>query len=201
MSGLKHFSISLITLLLFSGIALAAPAARAQTSSNDSTTTANSLADQFKLDAHQKLQTARQNAQVKTAAARQKACVARKAALTIRMNNAVRQAKHHKEVFDNIYTKVKNFYTTKQLNVADYSTLTANVDKAQADAQTQIDALSALNVSVDCTSQTVADSVDAFGQAVKTTHDSLKVYRASLTELINSLKGASTGSSANSTNQ
>jgi ribosomal 50S subunit-associated protein YjgA (DUF615 family) len=224
MNILKRFSISLLTLMLFSGVALVAPASArdgsasgsgdknevatssdSSSTSNDSTattdetTSSNDLTEQFKEQAHAKLQTTRQNGKQHTEAERAKACTARKTELTRRMSQAVTQAKKHKAVFDNIYTKVKGFYVTKQLNVTNYDTLTAAVDKAQASAQTNIDALQSLNVSVDCTSQTVADSVSAFQQAVGTTRDSLKSYRAALVDLINSLKGASTGTTDNST--
>jgi hypothetical protein len=124
------------------------------------------------------------------------------------MANAVRQAQNHKAVFDKIYTRVKTFHDTKNLDVPNYDTLVANVDTAQADAAASITALQQLDVSVDCTSQTVADSVSTFQQAVKNTRDSLKAYRASITDLITALKGASTStdktsdtSTDNQTNQ
>lgn len=221
MSSIKRFLLSLAALLLFSGVALSAPAAaHASTSgsSDDSTTTESvdshttdlvsdnhvseqtqELANQFKEQAKEKVQTAKQNAKEQTQAHRQQSCEARKANLTKRMSNAVAQSEKHKAVFDKIYTRVKDFHDTKQLNVADYAALTAKVDTAQTNAQNSIDALKALDVNVDCTSQTVADSVSAFQQAVKSTRDSLKAYRSSITDLIKSLKGASTGAGSNST--
>src|SRR5207237_372867 len=131
---------------------------------NTSTTTENetkdtTLSEQFKEQAKENLQAARQNTKEQTKEHRQQACEARKTNLTKRMNNAVAQAEKHKAVFDKIYTRVQDFYTAKQLNVTDYATLTAKVNTAQAAAQTSINALTDLDVSVDCTSQTVADSV------------------------------------------
>jgi hypothetical protein len=109
------------------------------------------------------------------------------------MSRAVTQAQKHKQVFDMIYTRVQDFYTNKKLNVSDYDSLKAKVDAAQADAAASIQALQDTDVTVDCTSSTVADSVSAFQTAVGDTRDSLKAYRAALVDLINSLKGASTG--------
>ena len=210
MNTLKRFLISLSALLLFSGVAMVAPAAARgasadntiadDNSSSTTTTTGNNLAEQFKEQAREKLQAARQNIKEQTEAHREQACTARKANLTKRMSNAVAQAEKHKAVFDKIYARVKDFYTNKKLNVPDYATLTAAVDTAGTNAQSSIDALKALDVNVDCTSQTVASSVSAFQQAVGNTRDSLKAYRAAIVDLINSLKGASTGTDNSSTN-
>jgi hypothetical protein len=217
MNQLKRLILSLAALLLFTGVAMVAPAAARgtddaannsstepvvaddSTAGNTSDSEATNLAEQFKQQAQEKLQLARQDHNLATEVVREKACLARKASLTNRMSNAVNQAKRHKAVFDNIYGRVKEFYTTKHLNVPNYSSLTAAVDTAQADAQTKIDALASLNVNVDCSSQTVADSISAFQQAESASRDSLKAYRAALTDLINSLKGASTGADQNST--
>jgi hypothetical protein len=204
MNKLKRLLLSLAALLLFSGIAIAAPvAARDRNALADdtssSTTTdnqSNDLAQQFKEQAKAKLEAARQNAKEQTEAHREHACTARKAALEHRMSRAVTQAKKHKAVFDKIYAKVKDFYTNKNLNVPDYASLTAAVDTAGTNAQTSIDALAALDVNVDCTSQTVASSVSAFQQAVSNTRDSLKAYRKTITGLTSSLKGASTGTNS-----
>jgi hypothetical protein len=219
MNRAKRFVLSLSTLLLVSGVALAAPvAAHATTGSDDSTTGtetqtevethANSLAEQFREAAKGDLAAKKAQVKEQTQEHRQTACEARKTNLTKRMANAVRQAQNHKAVFDKIYTRVKTFHDTKNLDVPNYDTLVANVDTAQADAAASITALQQLDVSVDCTSQTVADSVSTFQQAVKNTRDSLKAYRASITDLITALKGASTStdktsdtSTDNQTNQ
>lgn len=210
MKSLKRLSLSFVLLLLFSGVSLALPpAARGQsgaaTDSSDTTTAqaesrGMSLAEQFRAQAKARMQAARENSKNRTEAQRQRACTARKAALTRRMNNAVSQANKHKAVFDKIYTRVKDFYTTKNLNVADYDTLTTTANNAQTNAQASIDALQSLNIAPDCSSETVADGVSAFQAAVKSTRDSLKSYRTALVDLINSLKGASTEASTTPTN-
>lgn len=224
MNTLKRFTLSLAALLLFSGVAMVAPVSARDGSSgsdinqsSDNTNTGeipsststdkestnpetNDLKEQFREQAQQKLEALKQNVKQHTQAQREKACDARKTSLTKRMNNAVEQAKRHKAVFDKIYTHVTDFVTQKQLTVTDYATLTANVDTAQANAQKNIDALSALDVNVDCTSQTVAQSVGTFRQAVQSARDSLKSYRTAIVSLITSVKGAST-SSTNSTTE
>jgi len=228
MKTFKRFIFSLSTLILFSGVALTVPVSARDgtsgsndvaetsnttttTSSSDSTTGtetqteveshSNTLSEQFKSKAAADLAEKKTKVKEHTALERQKSCEARKTSLDKRMSNAVRQAQNHKEVFDKIYTRVKDFYTTKNLNIANYDTLTVSVDKAQADAAASIMALQGLDISVDCSSQTVAGSVSTFQQAVKTTRDSLKTYRSSLVDLIKAIKGASSGTdSGTSTN-
>lgn len=205
MLALKRILLSSTVLLMFSAVSFAMPvAAHGQSGADsDSSQTQNqglSLAEQFKEKAKERMQTARQNAKERTQAQRERACTARKAALTRRMDNAVARAKNHKAVFDKIYTRVQNFYTAKKLNVADYSTLTAAANTAQTATQTNIDALQALDITPDCSSQTVADGVSAFQQAVGSTRDSLKSYRSALVNLINSLKGASTSTTNSAAN-
>lgn len=229
MNKAKRFVFSLSTLILFSGMALAAAPVYAEhggpggsddtvlsATSDDSTTGtqtetevenhAHDLVEQFRIQAQDKV--AQKKAQVKeqTQEHRQQACEARKSNLTKRMTNAVSQAERHKTVFDKIYTRVQDFYVNKNLNVSDYSSLKAKVDSAQAAAAASIEALKTTDVSVDCASSTVAQSVSTFQTAVGDTRDSLKSYRAALVDLINSLKGASTSTTktdqnTNTTNQ
>jgi hypothetical protein len=162
---------------------------------------ASTLRDQFKSLAQQDL--AQRKTQVKehTEAEREKFCDNRKDNMTNRMSNAVKNAQAHKAVFDKIYTRVKAFHDSKNLDVANYDALVAAADKAQSDAAASISALQGLNVPVDCTSQTVVDNVSSFQQAVKATRDSLKTYRSAITDLISTLKGASTSTNTNSSNQ
>jgi hypothetical protein len=174
------------------------------TSSSTSTDTENetevetehsqTLREQFKqmakTEVHAKMQ---DKAKVHTAEQIQKSCEARKTNLTKRMSNSVAAAERHKAVFDKIYTRVQDFYTTKKLNVTNYDTLKASVDTAQQDAADQIAALKALDVTVDCTqTDSLATNISAFQAAVKSTRDSLKTYRKAIVDLITQIHGAST---------
>jgi TolA-binding protein len=165
MKTAKRLILSLSALLLISGVALTVPVsardgtsghADAETSTTGTETQteieshASTLKEQFRDMAQTDL--AQKKTQIKehTQQERQTACEARKTNLTKRMANAVRQAQNHKAVFDKIYTRVKDFHDSKNLSVANYDTLVANVDKAQADAAASISALQSLDVSVDC---------------------------------------------------
>jgi hypothetical protein len=216
MTKIKRLWISLAALLLFSCLAVVAPVSAREVqegSSDKPNVTANpprfavpepeksnshDMAEQFKAQAEQKVQEDRQKIKEQTQAEREKSCSARKTSLTHRMSRAVSQAKGHKDVFDKIYAKVKAFHDNKQLNVTNYDALVNDANLAQTNAQASIDTLSSLDVTVDCSSETVATSVAAFQQAVKNTRDSLKAYRSAIGDVIKAAKTAA--QSANSTN-
>jgi|GEM_PF-2121088 len=165
-----------------------------ETENEQETEHSQSLREQFKEQARTKVQSeVKAKVQQKTQAQKQQACTARKTNLQNRLNNATSAAQRHKDTFDNIYTKIKNFYTNKKLNVANYNTLTTAADKAQQDAADQIAALKGLDITVDCTqADSLATNLTAFQTAEKSTRDSLKSYRKSLVDIITALHGAST---------
>jgi chromosome segregation ATPase len=220
MHRIKRFALSLAILMFSSGMAITVPVyahegdnSGSGDSSQSSDDTANheqskteienhahDLAEQFRTQAKGELAEKKTKVKTQTQEKRQKSCEARKDSLTKRMDNRVTQAKKHKAVFDKIYARVKTFHDTKQLNVTNYDTLVAAADTAQANAQASIDALQSLDVSVDCTSQNVADSVSAFQQAVKSTRDSLKTYRSAITDVIKAVKTAAGTTEPTSTN-
>lgn len=199
MNSIRRLALSLLAVLLFSGLAMTS-AVSAHAGHAHGLDKSSLLAERFRAGANQLYEKNKTLHSEHTQAQRQKACTARKANLARRMSNAVAQAKRHQAVFDKIYSRVKDFYAAKKLDVADYTALTAKADAAQSDSQAGIDALSALDVNIDCTSQTVVTSVSAFREAVRNARDSIKTYRTALVDLINSLKGASTGTdSSNNT--
>lgn len=213
MNTLKRLKITVLSIILFSGIGFAAPisahaimagetstsnstkadtSATANVDTTDSNTKTTTLREQFRALAQQDLATKKAQVKQQTQADRQKVCEARKTALTARMNLVVKEAQAHKTYFDNVYTKVKAYHDTKKLTVVNYDSLVATVDTDQSNAATSISALQGLDVSVDCTSQTVADSIGTFQQAVKATRDALKTYRTDIIAVITALKAAST---------
>jgi hypothetical protein len=224
----KRLILSMAALLIVCGVSLSGSALAEQGSnsgsgSHDSTKTevtatssttsssgetesetehSQTIREQFKAEARTKVQSeVKAKVQANTQEQRQKACAARKDSLTKRMGNAVTAAQRHKTNFDNIYTKVQNFYTTKKLNVSNYDTLKAAADKAQQDAADQVSALKALEVNVDCMqTDSLATNLTAFQTAVKSTRDSLKTYRKALVDLITALHGASTSANDSSSN-
>jgi hypothetical protein len=166
----------------------------------DDPTASKDLTNQYKQLAQEKINAKKQQIKEHTQAERQKLCQGREKALNRRMGLAVSVAKAHKSFFDKVYTNLKKYHDNKQLNVTNYDSLVAAADQAQANAQASIDALAALDVNVDCASQTVASDVAAYQQAVANTRDSLKDYRSALVDLVKALKLAA-GNSTDNTNR
>jgi hypothetical protein len=171
---------------------------------NETENHAHDLMEQFRQQGQAKVQAeAKDRIKTHTQAQRQQSCSARKASLTKRMNNSVAAAQRHKTVFDNIYTKVKTFKDSKNLTVANYDSLVATVDSAQADSAAKISALQSLDVTIDCTQiDSVTTNVSSFREAVGATRDSLKNYRKALVSLIKAVHGSakSTDTNDSSTN-
>jgi len=155
--------------------------------------------DTLRAQAKSLLQTERQKGKEHSTAQRQKACEAHKAELTKREANYAAAAQRHLNTFNAIFTKVQAFHDSKQLTVANYDTLVATAKTKQAAAQTAVDELKALDVSIDCTQSDPASTVAELKTAVKNARTALQDYRAAIKDVIVALKGASTSATSDST--
>lgn len=142
------------------------------------------LKAQFKKTAQEKNQQTKAEVKEKSAEARKNACEARKDSIEKRLANRVEKAKAHKATFDKVFARVKAFHDEKNLNTPNYDSLVAAADAAAAEAEAQINALDALDGSVDCSQSTVTDSLAAFKEAVTGAKQSLKDYRTAIKNLI-----------------
>jgi len=156
--------------------------------------------DNLKSQAQQLLKTERENSKTRTTALRQKACEDRQKGITARTKAYSNAAEYHLTVFNQIFTKVQAFQTSKQLNVANYDTLVAGVKGKQTAAQSAVDALKALDVQIDCAQPDPAATVATIKQAVTNARTALQAYRDSLKNLIAALKNAATTQSSNAPN-
>lgn len=147
----------------------------------------------FRLKAQEQvkmLEAKKEDAKKRTEEERTKSCEARSAELTKKLNKKVADATKHKAVFDKIYTRVTDFYKTKNLNVAGYDAMVTKVDSAQAAADASIATLKGFDTTVDCTQvDSVATKVAAFQAGLKDTRDALKAYRTAIKDLIVAVKG------------
>lgn len=132
----------------------------------------------------------RETAQTKSQEARTAACERRADKLTSVMSRISAQATKHVGTFDSIYERVQGFYDKGQLTVANYDELNAAVTEAQATAQVEAGALSELNVEIDCEDPDVAGTVAAFRDSTTAAKDALRTYRASIVDLISSLRAS-----------
>ena len=163
--------------------------------SNDSSTTSDSETEtevqHLRTDAKDQLEAERKNGAEHSLLQRQNACKAHETEINNRVTNYAAAAQRHLDVFTGILTKVQNFYTSKGLNVAAYPALLAAAQAKQADAQTAVDALKALDVSIDCTQPDPAQTVATVRAAVKNARTALQAYRAAIKDVIVVLHGAS----------
>ena len=83
--------------------------------------------------------------------------------------------------------------------VANYDTLVATAKTKQAAAQSAVNELKALDVTIDCTQPDPASTVATLKAAVQKARSALQDYRASIKDVVVALKGAST-STSDSTN-
>jgi hypothetical protein len=145
------------------------------------------------------VQTKRANIKQHTVAQKQKACEAHAAEINKRATNYATAAQRHLDVFNKIFTRVQAFETTKQLNVANYDTLVATATTKQTDAQTAVDNLKALDVSIDCTQTDPASTVATLKTTTANARVALQAYRQAIKDVVVALKGASTAQTDKST--
>lgn len=137
------------------------------------------------------LETDRKNGKEQNQQQRQASCKAHQAEINNRVSDYAAAAQRHLTVFEGILTKVQSFYTSKNLSVSNYATLLATAQSKQADAQTAVDALKALDVSIDCTQPDPAQSVATVKTAVSSARTALQAYRTAIKDLIVAIQGAS----------
>lgn len=162
-------------------------------------TTDVSGSDSLRDQAEQLLTTKRAGAKTHSAEQRKKSCEARKAHIQKRADNYATAAQRHLGVFNNIFTKVQAFHDKKQLNVSNYETLVAAAKEKQTTAQTAVDQLKSLDVSIDCAQSDPATTVATLKTATKNARLALQEYRKSIKDVVVALKGASTATKDDST--
>lgn len=149
--------------------------------------------------AEQLLATKRANIKEHTQAQKQKSCEARQTSINKRVNNYAKAAQRHLDVFNSIFTKVQAFETKKNLNVPTYEALVDTAKTKQAAAQTAVDTLKALDVSIDCTQADPAASVATVKTATANARTTLHEYRKAIKDIVVALKGASTSTDKTTT--
>lgn len=142
----------------------------------------------------QLLQQAKQeHKQERTAAQRQKVCEARKTGIEHRTTALLAAAKRHLNRINNVYTKVQAYKTDKNVSVANWDSLVASADAAKAQAAASVAALENAKPSVDCTSDTLADSIATYKAATAQARTDIQNYRKAVKNILSALESAKTG--------
>ena len=129
----------------------------------------------------------------KTLAARQKACTAREANLNKKIANYNTRATKALAKYDSVFTKLQAFQATENLTVPTYDALVTEANAKKDAATAAVNALAAVSVDIDCTSEDPAASVLTVKTAVETAKSSLKEYRTSVKNVLVALMTAKSG--------
>lgn len=117
----------------------------------------------------------------KTVEVRKKACEARQSNIQNRLSDRVSAAERHKEKFDSIYSRVKDFATTKSISSNDITTLASAVDTSSVKVIEEIAALDDMNIVLDCTKpDDVATTLNSYKTQLENVKTSLKEYREAI---------------------
>jgi hypothetical protein len=94
----------------------------------------------------------------------------------------------HLDVFTKISDRVQTFYTDKNLTVANYDELVANVDKKKQAAEAQVAAIREASVEFNCDSEDPKGVAWAFKDDMKAQVAALKEYRTAVKDLLVAVK-------------
>lgn len=158
--------------------------------------TSNDDTGKLRDEAAKLLEQKREGKSTKSTEDRQKACQAHQSELDAKISNYSVQAQKHLDTFTSIFTKVQQFQKDKGLSAANYGALVAIAQSKQTDAQGVVDALKAVSVTVDCSSNDPASAVATVKTAVKAAREALQAYRSSIKDVVVALQNAQDNSSA-----
>jgi hypothetical protein len=144
----------------------------------------------FKQHGRQNLTERRQNKTEKTAAQRQKVCVNVQKAVNNKLSAFNNHADSYLTRLNTAYTKLKDYQSTKNVQVDNWDSLLSAANDKQASATASVDALKALGTSVDCTSSDPAAMLASVKSGAADTRNVLKEYRTSLKNIIVALAHA-----------
>jgi hypothetical protein len=102
------------------------------------------------------------------------------------VSNSVEQSRKNLDVFAGIEQRVEDFYTSKQLSVANYDALTTAADQKKADAEAALQV--AAETSFSCDQTNPAHPGEIIKTLMQTQHQALKDYRTSVKNLIVAVK-------------
>lgn len=134
-------------------------------------------------------ETVKERVQGKLDDARKKVCNGRATAIKKIMTNGVEAAQRQQSVFTKISERVQQFYTTKKLNVSNYTQL---VEMANTKKDAVTAALAALKAvpAFDCNSDNPVGNVDAYKVKLQALRNALKDYRSAVQALLVAVKNA-----------
>ena len=180
--------VTVFSVAMVGGVAVAAPNARAE----EAQTTTQQTAQERK-DA----------AQTRLADAKLKACQNREKAINNIMARLADRGTKQLDVFNKIAERTEAFYTDKGKTLSNYDALVAEVTAKKTDAQTAVDAVKAGSVTFQCDGTDPKGAVTVFKDSLKAEIAALKAYKTAVKNLVVGVKSVqgTTSSSENGANQ
>lgn len=181
----------------------------------DSTTESGTTSEQEQTDVHtfksqgnayllqlrNKMKTEHAQNQAQAIANRQKHCVQLQNMVNRQVADFSRNAQNHLTVFNNVYSKVQAFATSKNVTSSNYQSLVTAANTQQANATQAVAALKSVAVNVDCTQQDPASSLATVKSAVDSTRTALQAYQQAIKAVISNLEAATKTPSTTNTQQ
>ena len=140
----------------------------------------------------------RENRQEKLDENRLKACENREENINKRMEKIAEQRSKQVEVFKKISERTQEFYKDKNLSLANYDELVADVEAKQALAEDAIEQLKSSDVEFDCSGEDPLGIVETFKDARDELRVAMKDYKTSVKNLIVGVKSAATAGGSES---
>jgi len=144
--------------------------------------------------------TAAANGHAHLTAARLKVCQNREKTINTIMSRIDTRAQNQLALFGTIAVRVENFYATSGKTVSNYAQLTAAIDSAKIQAQTDLSAMQSTST-FHCTANNPKGAVAAFRGYLKTEIADLQNYRTSVKDLIVAVAKANGVTVSDSTTQ
>lgn len=115
---------------------------------------------------------------------RLQSCLARQDAVKTRSENLINLGNDLLKTFDDISMRAQNFYTKNNLNVSNYSSLIADIASKRVAVETSLTQSQAVLNGFNCSTGNPKYLIQLFNSKMKSAHQSLKNYKASIKNLI-----------------
>jgi phage host-nuclease inhibitor protein Gam len=160
-----------------------------KTSTENKQTQIQKKIDDIEAKSAEKIKELQAKAEKKTDEVRKKACEARQTSMQNRLSDRVSNAEKHKLKFDSIYTRIKDFASSKSISSSDITALSVAADASSSKVSDEIAALKGMNVTLDCTKpDEVASIINSYKTQLVSVKAALKEYREAVRAYAQSVK-------------
>jgi len=163
--------------------------------------TFKSQGNAYLLQLRSKMKTEHAQNQAQAIANRQKHCEQLQNMVNRQVADFSRNAQNHLTVFNNVYSKVQAFASSKNVTSSNYQSLVTAANTQQSNATQAVAALKSVAVNIDCTQQDPASSLATVKTAVDSTRSALQGYQQAIKAVISNLEAATKTSATTNSQQ